>query len=78
VDVAREYVIVNRVKDGLPAAVKDAVKELGLDLAGCVPEDEMICRYDTEGRPTMELPKDTPAIAALNEIFEGLIEGLRL
>ncbi|MBW2318836.1 MAG: AAA family ATPase [Deltaproteobacteria bacterium] len=78
VDVAREYVIVNRVKDGLPAAVKDAVKELGLDLAGCVPEDEMICRYDTEGRPTMELPKDTPAIAALNEIFEGLIEGLEL
>ena len=50
----------------------------GLDLAGCVPEDEMICRYDTEGRPTIELPEDAVSIAALNEIFEGLIDGLEV
>ncbi len=78
VDVAREYVIVNRVKDGLPAVLKDVMDKSGLDLAGCVPEDEMICRYDTEGRPTIELPEDAVSIAALNEIFEGLIDGLEV
>jgi len=73
VDMKKDYVIINRVSGELPAAVKDAVDAAGLNLAGCVPEDEAISRYDTEGRPTVQLPDDARSVQALNEIFETII-----
>jgi CO dehydrogenase nickel-insertion accessory protein CooC1 len=54
--------------------VKDAVDAAGLNLAGCVQEDELISRYDTEGRPTVELPDDARSVQALDEIFEAILE----
>lgn len=73
VNIKKDYVIINRVSGELPAAVKDAVDAAGLNLAGCVQEDELISRYDTEGRPTIQLPDDTRSVQALNEIFETII-----
>jgi len=73
VDMKKDYVIINRVSGELPAAVKDAVDAAGLNLAGCVQEDELISRYDTEGRPTVQLPDDARSVQALNEIFETII-----
>ena len=73
VDIKKDYVIINRVNRDLPSAVKDAVDAAGLNLAGCVPEDELICRYDTEGRPTVELPDDARSVQALNGIFERIL-----
>ena len=73
VDVKNAYVIVNRVDGALPSAVKDAVAAAGLNLAGYVQEDELISRYDTEGRPTFELPDDAKSVQALNEIFESIV-----
>ena len=72
-DIKKEYVIINRVNGELPAAVRATVEAAGLNIAGCVPEDELISRYDTEGRPTVELPDDARSVQALNEIFEGII-----
>ena len=73
VDMKKDYVIINRVSGELPAAVKDAVDAAGLNLAGCVQEDELISRYDTEGRPTVQLPDDARSVQALNGIFEDII-----
>jgi len=72
-DIDKTYVIINRVNGELPPAVKDAMSAAGLNLAGCVPEDVLISRYDTEGRPTVELPDDAKAIQALNKIFETIV-----
>lgn len=71
-DIGKAYLIINRVKDGLPPAVKEAVEAAGLNLAGCVPEDAVLCDYDTQGRPTVGLPEDSVSIKALNAIFEKL------
>lgn len=77
VEVGRIFVIINRVHGSLPEAVKETVTEAGLTLAGCVPEDEAVFRYDAQGRPTIELPEDAPAILALDAIFETIIENDR-
>jgi len=71
--VDRSLVIINRVRGRLPDALKTGIEQAELELAGCVPEDEGVIRYDTEGRPTMELPDDAPAVSALDEIFEKVI-----
>jgi CO dehydrogenase maturation factor len=72
-DIKKEYVIINRVKDQLPAEVREAVEAAGLNLLGCVPEDERIVQYDTKGRPTLELPDDASSVHALNEIFKTIM-----
>ncbi len=72
-DVKKEYLIINRLNGELPPAVKDAVDAAGLSLAGCVQEDELICRYDSEGRPTIELPDDARSVKSLNDIFETIL-----
>ncbi len=72
-DIKQDYVILNRVNGELPGAIRSAVDRAGLHLAGCVPEDALISQYDTEGRPTVELPDDADAVRALDEIFEAVI-----
>jgi CO dehydrogenase maturation factor len=72
-DVKKDYLIINRVNGRLSPAVKHAVDAAGLSLAGCVQEDELISRYDSEGRPTVELPDDARSVGALNEIFEKIV-----
>jgi CO dehydrogenase maturation factor len=71
--VKKDYVIINRVKAELPSSVKAAAEAAGLNLAGYVPEDPLIAQYDTEGRPTAELPDDSVAVSALNGIFEKIL-----
>jgi CO dehydrogenase maturation factor len=72
-DVKKDYLIINRVNGQLPPIVKDAVDAAGLSLAGCVEEDELISRYDSEGRPTVELPNDARSVQSLNKIFEKIL-----
>lgn len=73
VEIKTDYVIINRVNGGLPPAVRAAVKAAGLNLAGHVEEDPLINRYDTDGRPTFELPDDAPSVQALNKIFDAIV-----
>jgi CO dehydrogenase maturation factor len=72
-DIKKDYLIINRVDGELPAEVKEAADSAGLNIAGCVPEDELVSRYDTEGRPTAELPGDAKSVKALNDIFKTVI-----
>ncbi|MBW2108147.1 MAG: AAA family ATPase [Deltaproteobacteria bacterium] len=71
--VSRDYVIINRVRNGLPAAVTEAVDAAGLNLAGVVPEDAILSEYDSEGRPTVELPQDADSVRALEKIFDKIL-----
>jgi CO dehydrogenase maturation factor len=48
-------------------------EHFGLDLVGVVPHDPMIYDFDCEGRPTIELPPDSPARSALSEIFAKVL-----
>lgn len=71
--IRHEHVIVNRVNGELSPALKEAIDASGLSLAGSVPEDNLIARFDTEGRPTADLPADCVSVKALDEIFEKVI-----
>jgi CO dehydrogenase maturation factor len=72
-DIKKDYLIINRVDGELPAEVKEAADAAGLNIAGCVPEDELVSRYDTEGRPTAQLPDDAKSVKALSEIFDNIL-----
>lgn len=65
--------IVNRAPDGkLNAGTAEEIEKQGLKLLGVIPQDEEVYQYDCDGRPTVELPEDSPVREALDAIIRQL------
>ena len=65
--------IVNRAPNGeLNEGTREEIEKQGLNLLGVVPQDEQVYEFDCEGRPTTELPEDSPVKKALREIVKKL------
>jgi CO dehydrogenase maturation factor len=74
IGVAKSYLIINQAKETPSDTVLDLIKDNGLELAGIIPEDNMVYEYDLEGRPTIELPEENKSVKAAFEIFEKIIK----
>ena len=65
--------IINRAPGGeLDEGTKDEIEKQNLNLLGVVPHDDLVYRYDCDGKPTVQLPADSPVRAALKGIVEKL------
>lgn len=65
--------IVNRAPEGrLDAGTMEEIEKQNLNLLGVVPHDDMVYRFDCDGKPTIQLPSDSPVRAALKGIVEKL------
>lgn len=65
--------IVNRAPGGvLNEGTKEEIEKQGLDLLGVVPQDELVYEFDCDGKPTVQLPEDSPVRAAMKEIVAKL------
>jgi CO dehydrogenase maturation factor len=73
IGVAKSYLIVNQVKNGLSKEVLEMIEAEGLTLAGTIPDDSDIYDYDFQGRPTIDIPEESGAMKAAFEIFEKII-----
>jgi CO dehydrogenase maturation factor len=73
IGVGKSYVIINQVKNGPSEQALKMIKAGGLELAGTVPEDDTIYEYDFNGRPTIEMPEDSPSVRAAFEIFDKIV-----
>lgn len=66
--------IINRAPDGIVnAGTMEEVEKQGLTLFGVVPQSTEVYEYDCEGKPTVQLPADSPVKVALHEIIDKLI-----
>jgi CO dehydrogenase maturation factor len=50
------------------------VKKQNLELGGILPVDEEVYRYDSEGKPTFQLPQEAKAVQAARKMFEKYIQ----
>ena len=65
--------IVNRAPGGkLNQGTMEEIEKQGLTLLGVVPHDDQVYEYDCDGKPTVNLPDDSPVRVALNEIIKKL------
>jgi len=65
--------IINRAPDGKVAeGVLEEVKNQKLDLLGIIPQDETVYLYDSEGKPIVDVPDNSPIKTALKEILTEL------
>ena len=65
--------IINRAPEGkLDPGTLEEIRNQKLELLGVVPQDETVYQFECEGRPTVQLPEDSPVREALKGIVEKL------
>jgi len=72
-NIGRKMVLVNRFKEGQAQALDQALAEYDLDFVGTVPENADLQAFDLAGRPTSELGRENPAVAAAYRIFDAVL-----
>lgn len=73
IHVGQVYLLINRLRGGeMPAALAEAVAESGLSLLGTTPDDPGLAAFEFTGRPLMELPSDSPAWLAVQDLARKL------
>lgn len=71
-DVSNIYVIANKVTDANRERISSTAEELGLELIGMIPVDEMIVERDLAGEPLFDLPDDSVAVQEVERIAQKL------
>jgi CO dehydrogenase maturation factor len=71
--IRKTALIINRAPDDPLAELEKIAGELGLLLAGRVPEDSQIREWDLKGRPMIGLEKENKALKAAQAIFDRLL-----
>ncbi len=73
IGMKKSYLILNQARSEPTDKVQEIVEKSGLELAGSIPADDTLTDFDFEGRPTIELPADNPALQAAYAIFDQII-----
>jgi len=72
--IVREVLVINRVQDEPGPEIYEEVKKQNLELGGFLPVDEEVYQYDSEGKPTFQLPLESKAVQSARRIFEKYIQ----
>jgi CO dehydrogenase maturation factor len=72
VGVKRTYLVGNRFTEATHDLLQRAADEIGLELAGYLPNDDQIMAYNIAGKPLLELPEDSAAYRAIEDIVEKI------
>lgn len=67
-NIKKMHVIANKVTPENRARIEEYAVELKMDLVGVVPFDEILAKFDLEGKPLAQLPDDSKALMAAGEI----------
>jgi CO dehydrogenase maturation factor len=70
--VGKIYLVVNRVKDGLPAEIGKAISDFGLEVVATISEDPNLAELEIRGKPIIELPRNSPLRKGVEEIISKL------
>jgi CO dehydrogenase maturation factor len=71
--VGKSYIIINQAKRDPASEVREILADDGLELAGVIPEDEQVYEFDLNGRPTIDIAEDNPALKAAYSIFDRIV-----
>jgi len=73
IGVRDTYLILNRLRNGIPAPLAEAIDKAGLNLIGTAPDDPAMAEFEFTGRPLVELPKETTVYRAVRDIAQEVL-----
>jgi CO dehydrogenase maturation factor len=71
--VGRMYLVLTRAGRAEARALEDEIAATGLELAGVIPADALVTEYDLKGRPLFDLPADSAAVLAVQELLDRVL-----
>jgi CO dehydrogenase maturation factor len=74
-DIKQKLLIINQAKEEQLDTIEKTVSQYPLELIGIVPEDLLIRDFDLQGRPTIDLDRESRALERAYEIFDKLLVG---
>lgn len=78
VHVDKMYLVVNRVMgEQLPPPLVDAIRGLGLELVGMIPNDALMSEFELTGRPLITLPGNSLVVQAVYAIADRIFSNGR-
>ncbi|MCX6985283.1 MAG: carbon monoxide dehydrogenase, partial [Lentisphaerae bacterium] len=72
--IKKSVLVLSRVDGPIGADTRAEIDKNKLDLAGVLPMDEEIYRFDRSGKPTFQLPAENPVIIEAWRIFDQYIK----
>ena len=70
-EVDRKVLIINRVIGYEGEELKTMAEKAGVTVAGLVPQDEAIFKFDLDGKPVFKLPEESKSVQALFGILKS-------
>jgi CO dehydrogenase maturation factor len=68
IDIKDIYIVGNRFPQSMEGLLKKTADDIGLELAGNIPLDENVMSFNMTGKPLLDIPDDSPAYKAVEEI----------
>jgi len=72
IDFKKLYLIGNRFPAEMEEKLKDEAKKIDIELAGVVPPDDNIFKYNLDGKPLLNLSQESVALHSLRHILERI------
>ena len=78
IGVNHTFLVGNRFDDDIRDVLEESANEIDIELAGNLPSDKNVMSFNISGNSLLELPDDSPAYRAVEEIAEkiGLHKGV--
>ncbi len=73
--VEKIVLVVNQLKERPPSWPREVLDVFGEDRIFTLPEDQMLARFDAEGKPTSNLPRDTAVVKEAEALFDRIVNG---
>ena len=71
-DLDKRALVINRVIGHEIEDLEKMAEKSGMEVAGFVPQDEMVFKFDLEGKPVYELPEDAVSVKAFFEVLQAI------
>ncbi len=74
INIENAYLIINRVPSEMPQAITEFVNKMDLPLLGTIPADVEITNFDFNGRPLIELGKNSNVYKAVSMMMDQILK----
>lgn len=76
VPVKNIFLLITKGKENDLEILKDEINLIGVPIAGLIPNDEELTKFELEGKPLYELPSSSLSVAATNRILNETLGGI--
>lgn len=73
INIENAYIIINRLRGGIPLELKSFTDKLDVPLLGTVPADEHLAEFEFSGTPLVELGDESPVYQAISKMMAQIL-----